>query len=81
MSTHLRESKIVLGLGTLPSRIVLRDVSRADRPEFVTHLETLRPARIEDDRVVWEHVGYCHGHYCRTMDEAASDYAERAGRL
>jgi hypothetical protein len=82
-------SEVVTGNASMPSRVVLRNVGTAIRPEYVTHMERFEkiegPAGTPGEHGVpspegWKHWGYDTGNYYSDMKAAILDFAERCSR-
>ena len=81
----LHASKVVIASGMMPTRIVLRDISRAERTEYVVHMEILAhdpdAEMVKDQAFAFRHRAFESGDYFDTLDKAWERFRERASRL
>jgi hypothetical protein len=87
--TIIHETQIHVGCGTLPHRIVLRDLG----DKFVTHVETLTVTMPNESEVVFKHRSFENGHYFehgqfaagtsreQRLEQALKDFHERGSKF
>lgn len=80
----IQASKVVLRADNFPFRIVIREVQKPERVEFVVHQELLK-MDLDPERnhltIALVHEGFQQGSYCSKYDRAVELYNERVGKL